>query len=67
MPCFLLFLVLVVGHIGGAFRSGSGIPPKNNVSPIVFRSLCFALPKEANAPKRNGVVLFGAFGFREFF
>ena len=63
MPCFLLFLVLVVGHIGGAFRSGSGIPQKNNVSPIFFQPLCFALTKEANAPKRNCVVLFGAFCF----
>mgnify|MGYP000750466883 CR=1 FL=1 len=67
MPCFLLFLVLVVGHIGGAFRSGSGIPQKTMSLQLFFQPLCFALPKEANAPKRNGVVLFGAFGFRELF
>ena len=26
LPCFLRFIVLVVGHIGRVFRSGSGIP-----------------------------------------
>lgn len=67
MPCFLQFIVLVVGHIGRVFRSGSGIPKIPMSLQLFFRPLCFALPKEANAPKRTTQFLFGAFGFRELF
>lgn len=67
MPCFLLFLVLLVGYIGRAFRPGSGIPKIPMSVQLSFQPLYFALTKEANAPKRNCVVLFGAFCFRELF
>lgn len=53
MPCFLLFWVLVVGHIGGAFRSGSGIPPKNNVSPIVFSASLLRPHKRSKRSKEK--------------
>lgn len=66
MPCFLQFMVLVVGHIGRVFRSGSGITKIPMSLQLFFRPLCFALPKEANAPKRTTQFLFGAFCFRGF-